>query len=341
MYTTTDNALRALALSVVYVTTVFFINNILTFWFGWPGALATLSFIDGSLQWLGWLQLASYVLSLALAWWQAANSHHISYEVWSNRVSDWAALCIRTAFWLVLLVGIADALISFLRIENLLPYLLPEQITADLSKPQYRSTFVHLPLSLLAFIMAIRERGLGFTWLTLLVVVSEFMIVITRFVFSYEQAFMGDLVRFWYAALFLFASAHTLLVEGHIRVDVAYTHFSQRARAWVNTWGVICLGLPLCWTIVFFGMWDKTSSINSPLLSMEISQSGYGMYVKYLMVGFLAVFAYSMTIQFASYFLKNVGILRGEMIELETEAELPKLDSDTNLSPQTVPDGSA
>jgi hypothetical protein len=60
------------------------------------------------------------------------------------------------------------------------------------------------------------------------------------------------------------------------------------------------------------GMWHKTSSINGPLFSFEVSQSGYGLYVKYLMVGFLAVYAVSMTIQFASYLLSSVADLRQE-----------------------------
>ena len=59
-------------------------------------------------------------------------------------------------------------------------------------------------------------------------------------------------------------------------------------------------------------MWDKTSSINSPVFSFEVSQSGYGLYVKYLMVGFLAVYAVSMIVQFASYLLDNVADLRQE-----------------------------
>ena len=50
-----------------------------------------------------------------------------------------------------------------------------------------------------------------------MVVLAEFAIVVSRFVFSYEQAYMGDLVRFWYAALFLFASAYALSHEGHVR----------------------------------------------------------------------------------------------------------------------------
>ena len=67
-------------------------------------------------------------------------------------------------------------------------------------------------------------------------------------------------------------------------------------------------------------MWQKGSSINSPLLSFEISQSGFGMYVKYLMAGFLVVFAVSMTIQFMSYFLSSVATLRDEPVLGDTTA---------------------
>jgi hypothetical protein len=43
------------------------------------------------------------------------------------------------------------------------------------------------------------------------------------------------------------------------------------------------------------------------LLSFEISQSAYGMYVKYLMAGFLVVFAVTMIIQFVAYVLSSVA----------------------------------
>ena len=81
---------------------------------------------------------------------------------------------------------------------------------------------------------------------------------------------MGDLVRFWYAALFLFASAYALAEEGHVRVDVLYARFSRRGKAWVNAIGSLVLGIPICWVILTLGMWGKGSSINSPLLSFEI-----------------------------------------------------------------------
>ena len=151
--------------------------------------------------------------------------------------------------------------------------------------------------------IALHAKGLGFTWLTLLVVLAELQIVITRFVFSYEQAFMGDLVRFWYGALFLFASAHTLIEDGHVRVDVFYAGLSSRAKGLVNAFGALLLGLPLCAVVLVIGFAQKSSIITSPMLAFEVGQSGFGMYVKYLLAGFLAIFAITMTIQFASYLL--------------------------------------
>ena len=139
--------------------------------------------------------------------------------------------------------------------------------------------------------------------------IAELLIVILRFIYSYEQTFLGDLVRFWYAGLFLFASAYTLIQEGHVRVDILFTSFSVRGKAWSNVIGTMLFGIPVCWIILTRGLWTKTSSINAPLLSFEVTQSGFGMYVKYLMAGFLLVYALSMLIQFCGYFLGNAGVL--------------------------------
>ncbi len=57
--------------------------------------------------------------------------------------------------------------------------------------------------------------------------------------------------------------------------------------------------------------------MNSPLVSFEISQSGYGLFVKYLMAGYLVIFAVSMMIQFCSYLLQNLAVLTGEHIPEE------------------------
>ena len=227
----------------------------------------------------------------------------------SQILSSFSAYIIRSAFWAVFLLGIIDLVISFMAVERLLDPIFNEKIKFKLISPQFRITFVHFPIILASFVLGYFTRTVGFIWLAVLVVCSEFSIVLSRFIFSYEQAFQGDLVRFWYAALFLFASAYALTTEGHVRVDVFYSQFTRRGKAWTNGVGSLLLGLPLCWAILTTGMSGRGSSLNSPLLSFEVYQQGYGMYVKYLMVGFLVVFAVSMMIQFCSYLLSSVADL--------------------------------
>jgi TRAP-type mannitol/chloroaromatic compound transport system permease small subunit len=180
----------------------------------------------------------------------------------------------------------------------------------DLGRSHYRGPTVHLPLLLLGFVFGAFTRTLGFHWLALLIVIAELAIVITRFIFSYEQAFMGDLVRFWYAALFLFASAYTLLQEGHVRVDVFYSGMKERSKGFVNAFGAIFFGITLCWTIIIIGLGGKSAIIYGPLANYEVSQSGFGMYTKYLMAGFLGVFAITMLLQFIAQFLESCADYR-------------------------------
>ncbi len=298
---------------------LYLLNNYLVYWqdmpgpyllfshFGWIGDEANT--LDAEQLTQGWWQLIAYlgVFALLIVYVFRNRSRTLLQD--ADRFERLSTYLVRAAFWAVLLIGLVDVLISFLRVEELLTSFVSDSLITELGRPTYRGTYVHYPLLILSFVIALFVRNISFSWLSLMVVLAEFLIVITRFVFSYEQAFMGDLVRFWYASLFLFASAYTLVHEGHVRVDVLYAGFSETKKAWSNITGCLLLGIPLCWVILMHGMGGKGNSINSPLLSFEISQSGYGMYVKYIMAAFLVVFSVTMMIQFVSYLLKSIAVL--------------------------------
>jgi len=309
-------ALRIFALAGASIGIQFVINNFLNFWGGWPGVVNVFAAVlglgrglSGGALMLGVLQLVLNLLPLAIivAWvWRTPAG---SLRMDADRLTALTAYIIRSSFWAVLLVGLVDATISFVRVEGLLADMFGADVADQLGRSNFRGLYVHYPLVAAGFVIGYFTRTLGFIWLAALIVFAEMQIVITRFVFSYEQAFMGDLVRFWYAALFLFASAYTLVEEGHVRVDIAYNNFSERGKAWANVMGTLLLGLPVCWVIMTLGMWSELNLINAPLLSYEVTQSGYGMYVKYLMAGFLMIYALSMLIQFFSFFLENAATL--------------------------------
>lgn len=299
------------AWSVVFLTGAYVLNCYLTFWQDWPGILPLLSGQPPA-DILGAVQLAIYAAAVVLSLLYVMRSGDRPLRRDSEIMTGIVTFIVRAAFYGVLLVGLADMVISFLRVENLLPSVVGSDLSDKLARSQYRGTYVHIPLLLLGIAIASVKKDIGFVWLALLVVIAELQIVITRFIFAYEQAFMGDLVRFWYAALFLFASAYTLLEDGHVRVDVLYAGFTKKTRGLVNAWGSIILGIAFCAVILAIGMWTKTSIITSALRAFEVTQSGFGMYVKYLMAGFLGLFAITMMIQFASYLLESLADYRGD-----------------------------
>lgn len=300
---------RVFGWSMLALLLVYLVSAVLTISFNWPGPAALLK---GEFSLQGLIQSLLYIGAVMIAVLYVVRHETATLRSDSELISRFNAWLIRGAFFAVLFVGVGDTLISFLRIENMLEGMVGEQMTRDLGRSSFRGIRVHAPLMLLGFIVALFTRTLGFIWLSLLIVAAELLIVITRFVFSYEQAFMGDLVRFWYAALFLFASAYTLIEEGHVRVDVFYAGFKSRTKGIVNAIGSVLLGMSLCWTILLVGLGSKSSVIYAPIRSFETSQSSYGLYVKYLMAGFLAVFAVTMMIQFVSYLMASVADLRDE-----------------------------
>ncbi len=295
---------------------LFLLHRYFIFWQGWPNLSDSYQYFSaGDAQnadlsgWQVMTVLSIYMLTVVAVFAHAMRHSSQSLMVESDRYREWSAYVIRFAFWSVFLVGLTDTFISSLKIENALDFFVGAELDKKLAQAHFRGVYVHYPLILLSLVIAWFNKSLSMIWLAFLVVIAEFLIVITRFIFSYEQAYMGDLVRFWYAALFLFASAYTLIEEGHVRVDVLYAGFRDKTKARVNVFGSLLLGIPLCFTILILGTGTRQSSLSSPIINFEISQSAYGLFVKYLMAGFLIIFAVSMAIQFISYFLRNSALL--------------------------------
>ena len=287
-----DVVVRLFSWSMLSAVGVFLLNNVLVLGLDWPGISPV--FFDTAPGALSWIQMFAYLVGILAAVVYVLYSPGRSLRSDGFLISGINTFLVRAAFWIVLLVCIGDMIVSFIRVEGWLDAFVGESTARSLSRPDFRGMYVHIPLMILA------------------VVIAELAIVFTRFIFSYEQAFMGDLVRFWYGALFLFASAYTLLEEAHVRVDVFYAGYSTRKRALVNAIGSIFLGLSVSWTIMIIGMGSEVGIINMPVINFEVSQSGYGMYVKYLMASFLGVFAVTMAVQFISYFLDAIADYRGD-----------------------------
>lgn len=288
---------------VVAFLAAFLIDDLLLVLYDFPGASA--AFAGGGI--LAIVQLALYVVAIAAALAFVQTSRQRSLLDDSAALNRLNAYLVRGAFFAVLFVGLADVFTALMRVEEIFPPFFSEDLQRALVRSNYVGPVIHLPLVALGFLLAAFVRTLGFPWLAMLIVIAEFVIVVSRFVFSYEQAFMADLVRYWYAALFLFAAAYTLLHEGHVRVDIVYAGLSPRKKALVNGFGSVFFGLTTVSVVLAIGLSGPNGSINGPVSHFEATQAGSsGMYVKYQMAAFLGFYAATMTIQFTGYFLAAV-----------------------------------
>jgi len=312
--------IRFVGWTIVGTLFAYLLNIYLDYWHNWSGASAAFGPQASITAWIG---VAIYALAVVGPAAFVLRTKHRTLRQDDETITAIATYIARFAFWMVFLIGFVDGLISFLRVEELLDHIIGADLTLQLGRNQFRAPYVHFPLIVTSVILAAVTRTLGFAWLALLVVVAELQIVLSRFVFSYEQAFMGDMVRFWYGGLFLFSSAYTLVEEGHVRVDVLYSAFTDRTKGLVNAVGSLILGLPLCWVILVVGMGQPTAIIASPILRLEVSQSGFGMYVKYLLASYLLIYAVTMMIQFAAYLLEGMADFRGDPGKREIAVENP------------------
>ena len=301
---------RLFAWGMLAVLAAFLINNILDVAWGVPSLL---DFFAGSAGAQGYIPLVIYLVCLLLATGFVLKTPYRALRWDAMKIHAFNCYIIRACFWAVLLVGVVDSVIAVMRVESLLDPFFSVQMVREFGRVQFVAPYVHIPLLIAALILALFTRTLGFQWLALMIVAAELAIVVSRFGFSYEQALMGDLVRYWYAALFLFASAYTLFEDGHVRVDVLYAGFGPSKRGFFNAVGTIFLGMTTAWVIIYIGFNGKQSIINSPVANFEITQSGAtGMFIKYQMAAFLGIFAITMLIQFISYFLESVADWRDQ-----------------------------
>ncbi|MDC1296590.1 TRAP transporter small permease subunit [Alphaproteobacteria bacterium] len=301
------NFSKFLSISLILLIFAFLINNYLTFAGNWPGALA----VYKQFSIFSFIQFFLYFVSVFFPFFlfyffkDDFNIKNITLHL--ENINNFI---IRFAFWSVLIIGIIDAIISLLIIEGVIEFLIGKTWSIKLDNNNFRAPYIHFPLLFISIFLAVFFKSLNFYWLAFLVVIAEFQIVVLRFVFSYEQTLMSDLVRFWYGSLFLFGSYYTLIKDGHVRVDVLYANLSKKNKAKINLFGSLLLGIPLCLIIFFRGMYCKQCVLNQPIMNFETSQSTQGMNIKYIMAAFLIIFALTMLIQFVVYFLKSLEIIK-------------------------------
>jgi TRAP-type mannitol/chloroaromatic compound transport system permease small subunit len=147
--------------------------------------------------------------------------------------------------------------------------------------------------------------GRAAAWLALVIVLLQFALVVARYVFGFGSIWLTETVMYANAALFLLASAWTLRVGGHVRVDVFYAHASARTKAVIDLTGGLLLLLPFALTL----LWLSLPYAARSWAILERSQESSGLPLVFLLKTFIPLFAALMALQGVSQAIRAIAVL--------------------------------
>ncbi len=94
--------------------------------------------------------------------------------------------------------------------------------------------------------------GRAVAWLALVMALTQFAVVVARYVFNLGNTAVQESIWYMHGILFMVGAGYTLLHNGHVRVDILYREASDRRRAMVDLFGCMVFLLPVAGLTLYY-----------------------------------------------------------------------------------------
>ena len=102
--------------------------------------------------------------------------------------------------------------------------------------------------------------GKSVAWLTVVMVILTFTIVVLRYGFNLGWIWLQESLTYLHVTVFTVVAAWTLQQDGHVRVDIFYAEMSDHKRALVDLLGTLLFLVPFCLFILIIAWPYVTNS---------------------------------------------------------------------------------
>ena len=144
--------------------------------------------------------------------------------------------------------------------------------------------------------------GRTVSWLSLLLVLVTFIVVVLRYVFDSGSIALQETTTYFHATIFLVGMAYTLQQDAHVRVDIFYSRFSKQGQAWVDLCGALFLLLPF----MLFISWISWEYIVDSWAVMEGSREAGGLPGVFLLKSLILVMTSLLSLQALTQVARNI-----------------------------------
>ena len=147
------------------------------------------------------------------------------------------------------------------------------------------------------------------SWLSTALVLVVFYDVITRYVFNESSVAMQEVEWHIFAVLFLMGSAFTLLKDDHVRVDLFYSRFSKKNKAWIDLFGSLIFLIPFVVLVIY----TSGNYVSNSFVLRESSPDPGGLPARYILKAFIPISFFFLLLQgFSLMFKSIITIKEGE-----------------------------
>ena len=173
-------------------------------------------------------------------------------------------------------------------------------------------------LKISRLIDALNERiGLAANWLVLAACVISAGNALMRYGFNLSSNAWLEIQWYLFAGMVMLGASYTLKMNGHVRVDVFYSRYGERARLWLDLLGGIFFLLPMA---VIIGWLSWPLFINSYSVG-EVSGNAGGL-LRWPVKVLIPLWFLLLALQGVSEIIKRAAALAGR-IRLDAGYERP------------------
>lgn len=165
-----------------------------------------------------------------------------------------------------------------------------------------------------------RWIGRAVRWLALAMVLLQFAIVLLRYLYGISYIFLTESVLYMHAALFMLGAGYTMLVDGHVRVDIFYARRSLRGKAIIDLVGHVLFLLPMCAMII----WMSRRFVTNSWAILEGPLSVGGIPASFLLKSLIPLFCVLLVLQAVAAILRDgMRVFAPQSLGDETETDQP------------------
>jgi TRAP-type mannitol/chloroaromatic compound transport system permease small subunit len=150
--------------------------------------------------------------------------------------------------------------------------------------------------------------GKAVAWLILVAVLVSAGNAIVRKMFNMSSNAWLEAQWYLFGAAFMFAAAHTLAQNEHIRIDIVYGRFPRRVQHWIDLLGHCLFLMPFVLLMLYY----LVPYVRMSYASGEVSSSAGGLILwpakAILLIGFILL-----ALQGVSEIIKKIAVMTGNM----------------------------